>query len=104
MVLKERALSYECIERFEAWMRAFCPSAFDDPKKEFFRGLLFIDEPMGLGAGTAVKAARARTTGRMKDFMIKLRFGAGKKRPPAASIPPSPRPIPASAGGQGYGS
>ncbi len=42
--MHERALSYECIERFEAWVRAHCLCAFDDPKQEFFRGLLFICE------------------------------------------------------------
>lgn len=38
------ALSYECIEQLETWLRAHCPCAFDDPKREFFRGLLFVCE------------------------------------------------------------
>ena len=41
---KPRIISYECVEQFETWLRAHCPCAFDDPKREFFRGLLFICE------------------------------------------------------------
>ena len=44
MASKARTLTYETIERFEAWVRAHCPCAFDDPKRECFRGLLFICE------------------------------------------------------------
>lgn len=44
------ALSFECVERFDAWVRAHCPCAFDDPKQEFFRGLLFICEEEVLAA------------------------------------------------------
>ena len=53
----EPALSDECVERFEAWVRAHCPCAFDDPKLEFFRGLLFICEEEVLAA---VARERAR--------------------------------------------
>lgn len=44
MPVETGVLSYECIERFEAWVRAYCPCAFDDPGREFYRGLLFICE------------------------------------------------------------
>ncbi len=42
--MAERALSHECLERFEAWVRVHCPCASEDPKQEFLRGLLFICE------------------------------------------------------------
>jgi hypothetical protein len=64
MTGEQRALSYECVERFEAWVRAHCPCAFDDPKQEFFRGLLFICEEEVLAA-VARERARLLLTLRM---------------------------------------
>jgi hypothetical protein len=50
MPATDRPLSDECIERFEVWVRAHCPCAFEDPGCEFFRGLLFICEEEVLAA------------------------------------------------------
>jgi hypothetical protein len=40
--MKKLTLSYECREQMETWLRAHCPCAFDDPEREFYRGLLII--------------------------------------------------------------
>jgi hypothetical protein len=40
--MKKLSLSYECREQMEVWLRAHCPCAFDDPDREFYRGLLVI--------------------------------------------------------------
>jgi hypothetical protein len=40
--MKKLTLSYDCREQMEAWLRAHCPCAFDDPGREFYRGLLVI--------------------------------------------------------------
>ena len=40
--MKKLTLSYECREKMEAWLRAHCPCAFDDPSREFLRGLMVI--------------------------------------------------------------
>jgi hypothetical protein len=40
--MKKLSLSYECREQLAAWLRAHCPCAFDDPEREFYRGLLVI--------------------------------------------------------------
>lgn len=64
MPFKPRTLSHECVERFEAWVRAHCPCAFDDPKREFFRGLLFICEE-------EVLAAASRERERLQQLMAK---------------------------------
>ena len=40
--MKNLSLSYECREQMEAWLRAHCPCAFDDPEREFYKGLLEI--------------------------------------------------------------
>ena len=49
-VAQTQRLTYECIERLEAWVRAHCPCAFDDPQREFLRGLMFICEDEVHGA------------------------------------------------------
>ena len=64
MPATERALSYECIERFDAWVRAHCPCAFEDPRCEFFRGLLFICEE-------EVQAAVSRERQRLAELTRK---------------------------------
>jgi hypothetical protein len=40
--MKKLTLSYECREQMHAWVLAHCPCAFDDPQREFLRGLLVI--------------------------------------------------------------
>jgi hypothetical protein len=40
--VKRLTLSYECREQTEAWLRAHCPCAFDDPRREFYKGQMAI--------------------------------------------------------------
>ena len=51
------ALSYECREQTEVWRRAHCPCAFDEPGREFYRGLLEITR---MEVERAIRAERAR--------------------------------------------
>jgi len=52
-----RKLTYECREATEAWMRAWCPCAFDDPEREFYKGVLAIVE---MEVERALKEERSR--------------------------------------------
>jgi hypothetical protein len=56
-------LSYECRERLETWLRAHCPCSFDDPDREFYRGLLFICQEE---VDRAIARERQRTTQRLQ--------------------------------------
>jgi hypothetical protein len=40
--MRKLTLSYECREQIHAWVHAHCPCAFDDPQREFVRGLMAI--------------------------------------------------------------
>jgi hypothetical protein len=55
--MKKLTLSYECREQMEAWLRAHCPCAFDDPSREFYKGLLTICQ---LESERAVARERSR--------------------------------------------
>ena len=52
-----RSLSYECREATEAWMRACCPCSFEQPGREFYRGILAIVE---MEVERAIKEERAK--------------------------------------------
>jgi hypothetical protein len=54
--MKKLSLSYECREQMEAWLRAHCPCAFDDPQREFYRGLLVICNEEVLRAAAKARA------------------------------------------------
>ena len=60
---REPGLSYEFHERLETWLRAHCPCAFDDPEREFYRGLLFICQEE---VNRAIAGKRQRTTRRLQ--------------------------------------
>jgi hypothetical protein len=47
----------------EAWLRAHCPCAFDDPSREFYEGLLTI---CLLESERAVERERARAGERLR--------------------------------------
>jgi len=51
------ALSYECREQTEVWLRAHCPCAFDQEGHEFYRGLLEITR---MEVERAIRAERAK--------------------------------------------
>jgi hypothetical protein len=40
--MKRLTLSRDCREQFAAWLTEHCPCAFDDPRREFYRGILVI--------------------------------------------------------------
>jgi hypothetical protein len=61
--MKKLSLSYECREQLEAWLRAHCPCAFDDPGREFYRGLLVICNEEVL---RAVAKSKSKTIDRLK--------------------------------------
>jgi hypothetical protein len=56
-------LSYECREELETWLRAHCPCSFDDPDREFYRGLLFICQEE---VDRAIARERQRITQRLQ--------------------------------------
>lgn len=62
--MNKLSLSYECREQIEVWLRAHCPCAFDDPAREFYRGLLVICEE-------EVARAIARERGRVVQDITK---------------------------------
>lgn len=61
--MKKLSLSAECREQLEAWLRAHCPCAFEDPQREFYRGLLVICNEEVL---RAVAKAKSRAIERLK--------------------------------------
>ncbi len=56
-------LSYECRERLGTWLRAHCPCSFDDPDREFYRGLMFICQEE---VDRAIARERQRITQRLQ--------------------------------------
>jgi hypothetical protein len=61
--MKKLTLSYECREQMEAWLRAHCPCAFDDPNREFYRGLLVICQEESI---RAIARERSRAAERLR--------------------------------------